>query len=166
MTGYDLKKVFADSVALHWSGNNNQIYTTLVELHRSGLVSRETEHQETRPDRKIYSITESGLSELDEWLLAEPELPQLRHPFLVQMQWFDRLSKDQVGTLIDRYEHELLMRLMLYKGEKARLETKSPVRTAREAYLSGMVLENLAGLYRHELDWVRSLRQGLQQFSD
>ncbi|RPI32756.1 MAG: DUF4180 domain-containing protein, partial [Chloroflexota bacterium] len=25
-SGYDLKKLFADSAAFYWSGNNNQIY--------------------------------------------------------------------------------------------------------------------------------------------
>jgi DNA-binding PadR family transcriptional regulator len=38
MSGYDLKKIMQDSVYMHWSGNNNQIYKALLELleRRSG----------------------------------------------------------------------------------------------------------------------------------
>ena len=29
-SGYELRKFFSESVALYWSGNNNQVYPTLV----------------------------------------------------------------------------------------------------------------------------------------
>src|SRR5512147_2514579 len=85
LTGYDIKKMFEGSAVLYWSGNNNQIYTSLVKLHEKELISREIELQEDRPPRKIYSITPKGLRELKQWLLSEPEPPQLKNSFLVQL---------------------------------------------------------------------------------
>jgi PadR family transcriptional regulator, regulatory protein AphA len=76
-TGYELKKLFGDALSFHWSGNNNQIYGSLVELHASGAVSIEVLQQEKFPAKKLYSITELGKAELREWLLSEPELPIL-----------------------------------------------------------------------------------------
>jgi DNA-binding PadR family transcriptional regulator len=40
LSGYDLKKMIEGSAALYLSGNNNEIYRTLVSLHDQGLVTR------------------------------------------------------------------------------------------------------------------------------
>jgi DNA-binding PadR family transcriptional regulator len=40
-TGYEMKKVFEESSVMYWSGNNNQIYKSLVELLNEGLVTSE-----------------------------------------------------------------------------------------------------------------------------
>ena len=63
-TGYELKKLFSDSRLFHWSGNSNQIYRTLVQLHRDGLVDLEVQQQDSLPPRKQYSITGAGSAEL------------------------------------------------------------------------------------------------------
>ena len=54
LTGYDLKKRFMGSTTLYWSGNNNQIYRSLVDLHQNGFVTKEVQQQEKLPARKIY----------------------------------------------------------------------------------------------------------------
>ena len=64
MTGYDIKKVFAGTAALYWSDNNNQIYRTLLNLHRDQLLEREIQPQENYPARKVYRISEKGREEL------------------------------------------------------------------------------------------------------
>lgn len=68
LTGYELKQLFAESATLSWSGNSNQIYTPLVELHKEGLVSVEVQPQEARPSRKVYTTTDKGLAELKSWI--------------------------------------------------------------------------------------------------
>src|SRR5690349_16087435 len=65
-SGYDLKKLFAESDSLHWSGNNNQIYAALVELHREGLADRAIQQPEEGPAKKVYSITPAGEAALRE----------------------------------------------------------------------------------------------------
>ena len=49
MTGYDIKKMIADSETLPWSANNNQIYKSLVELHKEDWVTKSVENQEGAP---------------------------------------------------------------------------------------------------------------------
>jgi DNA-binding PadR family transcriptional regulator len=160
--GYDLKKIFADSAAFHWSGNNNQIYTTLVQLHREGLVTSEVQHQEHRPSRKVYTITAKGLSELKEWLLSAPELPEIRNSFLVQLAWADLLEPDELDTLLEKYEHEVQMQLLMYE-EQQRRGSVNPARTPRETHLWNMIAENYLAVYRNELAWVRRLRRELSE---
>ncbi len=73
-TGYDLKKIFEESSIMYWSGNNNQIYKTLVQLLVEDLVTNEVLHQESTPSKNIYTITDRGAAALKEWVLSTPEL--------------------------------------------------------------------------------------------
>jgi PadR family transcriptional regulator AphA len=160
LSGYDLKKMFADSELFYWSGNNNQIYRTLVQLHQEGLVAQEVQYQENYPARKVYTITDQGLAELRQWLLSPPELPQYRNSFLVQLAWADQLAPGELDGLLAQYEHELHMQVLM-RRERERRGSLNPARTPREAYLWRMLAENQISTYENELAWVRQLRQEL-----
>jgi PadR family transcriptional regulator AphA len=173
LTGYDIKKMFAGSAALYWSGNNNQIYTTLVKLHEGELVTRKIEVQEDSPSRKIYSITPKGQAELRNWLLSEPEAPQLKNSFLIQLAWADQLSANELEALFGKYEAEMQMQLSMLQTQ-AQQRNLSPsgttrdayinlalARTPREAVLWSMIQENWISFYENELNWVRRLRKQL-----
>jgi PadR family transcriptional regulator, regulatory protein AphA len=81
-TGYELKHAFENSIQHFWSADLSQIYRTLESLREEGLVTMRIEHQESKPPKHIYSLTESGRAELLRWL-HEPtvELPTVRNPF-------------------------------------------------------------------------------------
>jgi DNA-binding PadR family transcriptional regulator len=159
-SGYDLKKLIADSVAFHWTGNNSQIYTTLVELHRAGLVTQELQPQEHYPTRKVYTITDRGRADLRAWLLTTPELPQLRHVFLTQLAWADCLETQELDALLAKYEAEVQMQLLMAQ-EQVRRGSVSPARTPRELYLWRMLAENRIGFYEHEVAWAQRVRREL-----
>ncbi|MEK8127208.1 DUF4180 domain-containing protein [Paenibacillus filicis] len=159
-TGYDLKKMIEESSAMYWSGNNNQIYKSLVQLLDEGLVTNEVQHQESSPSKKIYTITGKGQEELKRWVLSAPELPELKKGFLTQLAWADSLSSVELDDLLSRYEQEVSLQLAL-EEEKKRRALFSPSRSSREAYLWEMIDENIVASYRHELSWVRQLREGL-----
>jgi DNA-binding PadR family transcriptional regulator len=159
-SGYDLKKLIADSVAFHWTGNNSQIYTTLVELHRDGLVTQELQPQEHYPTRKVYTITDRGRADLRAWLLTTPEPPQLRHVFLTQLAWADCLETQELDALLAKYEAEVQMQLLMAQ-EQVRRGSLSPARTLREAYLWQILAENRIGFYEHELAWAQRARNAL-----
>ena len=160
LSGYDLKKLIADSVAFHWTGNNSQIYTTLVELHRAGMVTQELQPQEHYPTRKVYTITDRGVADLRLWLLTTPELPQLRNVFLTQLAWADCLTAPELDALLAKYEAEVQMQLLMCR-EQERRGSVSPARTPREAYLWRMLAENRIGFYEHEVAWAQRVRREL-----
>ncbi len=102
MTGYDLKTAcFDGSVAHFWPADQSQIYRTLDTLTEKGWVESELEVQTDRPNRKIYSITEAGRTELSRWLQAEQDLPVHREPFLVQLFFSGQLPDDQIIALME-----------------------------------------------------------------
>lgn len=164
-TGYDLKKRFAESAALYWSGNNNQIYRTLVELLDEGLVTNEVQVQEKLPAKKVYSITEKGRLELKAWTQSAPEPPEFRSTFLIQLMWADQLDAAELDRVLATYEQEAQNQLLMQR-EKARRGPMFPSRTRREALLWDSIAENIAGSYARELEWVRQLRAQLQGGGD
>jgi DNA-binding PadR family transcriptional regulator len=165
LTGYELKKLFDQSTVFPWSGNNNQIYRTLIELHQEALVTLEVQHQETHPSRKIYTITDKGRSELRDWVLSSPEPPQLRNSFLIQLAWADQLRPDELDALLEKYEEEVSMQLTMTREQQQR-HTHSPQRTPREAYLWQMISENQISYYESDLSWVRKLRRELNDMQE
>jgi DNA-binding PadR family transcriptional regulator len=159
-TGYDLKKLFAESAALYWSGNNNQIYRTLVELLDAGRVTNEVHMQEKLPPKKIYSITEKGRLELKNWTQSRPEPPEFRNTFLIQLMWADLLTAAELDTVLAGYEQEVQNQLLMQR-EQARRGAAPPARTARESVIWNAIAENIAGAYEQELRWVQKLRADL-----
>lgn len=159
-TGYELKKIFEESSAMYWSGNNNQIYKTLVQLLDDGFVTSEVQHQESAPTKKVYTITDDGLAELKEWVLSTPEPPELKKKFLIQLAWAELLNMQELSRLFDQYEHEVQMQIVLLR-EKHRRKTISPDRSLREVIVWNMISENLISSYQNELDWIQNTRQEL-----
>ena len=157
LSGYDLKKLFASAYFLPWSGNNNQIYTTLVQLHKDGLVTNEIDHQARGPSRKIYTITEAGRQALQAWLVGEPELPQLRHPFFLQLAWADQLAADELDELLANYVAAMQTQLLMAQEQRRRKEL-DPARTARESLLWQSIADHWIDFYAAEVAWVERLR--------
>ncbi|MBN1190547.1 MAG: PadR family transcriptional regulator [Dehalococcoidales bacterium] len=162
-TGYDLKKMMSASTAFYWSGNNNQIYTTLVQMHRNGLVTLDVQHQEHLPSRKVYQLTDEGRSELNKWIRTSPAPPLFKKTFLVQLAWASRLDKSELDSLLEKYEYEVNMHLLMLNEKRRRGEELNPARTATERYIWEMVSENFLRSYAAELAWVRELREGIAQ---
>lgn len=160
LTGYDLKKHFEGSDTLYWSGSNNQIYRSLVQLHKSGLVTQDIEHPVSGPSRKVYTITDKGRAELKEWVCSALELPQLRHPFLVQLAWADQLDAGELDALLGQYEEEIRVKQLMLR-EQAQRETVFPARTPREAVIRDAITGYWLEFYERELDWIRTLHADL-----
>jgi PadR family transcriptional regulator, regulatory protein AphA len=161
LTGYELKKLMAGSEIFYWSGNNNQIYTSLVQLHGEELVTNDIMHQEHLPSRKTYSITIKGLEVLKEWLCSTPELPTTRKAFFIQLAWSNLLSDLELDTLIRSYEQEVQMALLMHKAEGPRNHNFNPARNRREELIWDMIYNSFINSYEAELLWLQELRKRL-----
>jgi DNA-binding PadR family transcriptional regulator len=73
--GYELKAAFEEVLGGTWPLNVGQVYTGLAKLEADGLVLGVVVAQELVPDKKVYSLTETGRKELERWLEEEDEPP-------------------------------------------------------------------------------------------
>lgn len=72
--GYELKRAHDELFRGDRPLAYGQVYATLARLLRNGLVSAEGTESGAGPDRKHYSITDAGVTDLSTWL-STPERP-------------------------------------------------------------------------------------------
>jgi PadR family transcriptional regulator AphA len=86
MTGYDLKQAIDTSTSHFWHAHHSQIYTTLRQMEKDGLVTSQFIQQVGQPNRRLYVLTEAGQRALQDWL-EQPlmELPAIKEDLLVRL---------------------------------------------------------------------------------
>lgn len=85
LSGYDIKRLFDHVLSTMWGAAQSQIYKELRRMKEFGWVNMEREEQESRPDRKVYTITDQGLAALRTWQAQTPEVFQLRDDLLLKV---------------------------------------------------------------------------------
>ncbi len=84
-SGYELKSATEQSTAYFWPAELSQIYRTLRQLERRGLLRSETTPSTRGPERRVYSLTPAGREQLREWLTDEPVFGDERFTYLAQV---------------------------------------------------------------------------------
>ena len=87
-TGYDLSKLFNDSLNFFWNAPGSQIYRELDRMEKTGWVSSRGIVQEGRPNKRLYSITPSGREELSRWLSDFQYKPENIHSAIIMRIFF------------------------------------------------------------------------------
>src|SRR4051794_41935714 len=85
-SGYDLAKGFDASVANFWPATPQQLYRELDRLAADGLVRARLVHQEKRPDKRLFSLTEAGERGLHDFTARPPRPGGIRDGVLVPGQ--------------------------------------------------------------------------------
>lgn len=84
-SGYDIAKGFRGSFGYLWNASHQQIYRDLGRLHEDGLLACRSEAQDGKPDRKLYSLTDSGQSALQAFLATPAKAPKYNDAFMVKI---------------------------------------------------------------------------------
>ena len=104
MHGYRIKTHIEKNFGHMWSINFGQIYPSLKELEKDGLIKmrEKTPSEKGGPHKKLYSITKKGRSEFTRWLITPPEKPILiRDPFLLKFAFFSFGDVEESKKIID-----------------------------------------------------------------
>ncbi|SEB90933.1 PadR family transcriptional regulator [Paenibacillus sp. GP183] len=80
-TGYELMR----QIHLFWQVQHSQIYPLLAKLEKAGLVEFVIVEQSDKPDKKVYSITQSGKDALREWISMPAADPVTRDELLLKV---------------------------------------------------------------------------------
>ncbi len=70
---YDLAKSFDASVANFWMATPQQLYRELDRLAEQGLIQARVVHQERRPNKRMYSLTEAGYEAIHQFTSRAPK---------------------------------------------------------------------------------------------
>ncbi|WP_100448531.1 PadR family transcriptional regulator [Glycomyces xiaoerkulensis] len=158
MSGYDLKKTIDESVGHFWTADQSQVYRTLTGLVNDGLASRRTVAQTERPNMHLHSVTDRGLSELDEWLASPLQAPPSREPFLARLFFADRLPVEAIRELLDARRREVNEQL-------AALEAIAVPENGADLghVLRLATLANGIAHAKTELEWLDATERGLER---
>ena len=128
-SGYDLKQLMDVSTSNFWHARQSQIYTTLKKLEKDELVVSHIEPQESRPNRKVYDITDAGRADLKKWL-AQPvmEIEPRKETLLLKL-----FFSSQIDPQIALTQLRLQKNLHQVELEKYKTTTKAVIRQFSES---------------------------------
>jgi DNA-binding PadR family transcriptional regulator len=115
MHGYEIKKSLEDfSKRLNGSElSNNTLYPLLARYEKNGIATRKTVHQEGKPNRIQYAVTESGriyfyrsLNNIDRLAVIS------REEFVIKLAFFPVLTPANRQKLLDQREEYIRQSLI------------------------------------------------------
>jgi len=121
MSGYDIKKLVAESTQNFWSESYGQIYPALRRLTADGLIERDEAPSEGGRPRHVYSINERGREALAAWLREPTDPPQVRIELLLKLFFGARCDRATNRRQILAYREQMLRDLERYRAIDERL---------------------------------------------
>ena len=136
MHGYELHQQYELELGQVWRAGRSQVYGLLKDLEEAGQVEVRVEQQESRPARKIYSLTPAGRQAFKHWV-RQPVVNtrDIRVLFLAKLYFVRQLGLDGLEELIE--------------AQKAICRERADGIARRAAELSSEDFENLVLGFRH-----------------
>jgi DNA-binding PadR family transcriptional regulator len=88
MSGYDLRKVFAETALGNYSSSPGAIYPALARLEKQGLVTGEEDRSKSLRPKKIYRPSADGKKIFKAWLSQEVT----NHELMLRFAFHDALD--------------------------------------------------------------------------
>ncbi|BCL34151.1 PadR family transcriptional regulator [Nostoc sp. MS1] len=155
MTGYDLKTSCFDQCIAHlWPADQAQIYKTLDKLFEQGWINYHVEIQCDRPNRKVYTLTELGKTELVRWLKSPQPLPTVRDTLLVQLFFAAELPNAAIANLLAQQLAAHYEKINDYEAIKLLSVDNEPA--TREQLIHQLLWELVMRREQVYIDWLKS----------
>jgi DNA-binding PadR family transcriptional regulator len=153
-SGYDLAKRFNSSVegsiGFFWNASFQQIYRELNRLEEREWLQAESVQQESRPDKRIYTVTALGEQQLCQWI-AEPEaIAPLKDELLVKLYAGHLVSHQTIVSKLKDHRQQHQQRLAIYQDIKSQY-FKNPQKLSKILKFQYMTL--LRGIH-YETGWL------------
>ncbi|GAB3677413.1 PadR family transcriptional regulator [Actinocorallia lasiicapitis] len=118
-SGYDLAKAFDASVANYWVATPQQLYRELEKMAEEGLVEAHVVHQERRPDKRLFALTELGREALHTFTAGPTKPGAMREELMVKVAAVD--GGDLAAVRADVAERRAWAEAKIARYERLRL---------------------------------------------
>jgi DNA-binding PadR family transcriptional regulator len=148
-SGYELGQ-YLEAI---WPAKHSQIYPTLTKLEKKGLITHEYVEQTGKPNKKIFSITESGKKVLEKWNTESPADPVNRDEFLIKVYsiW---LSEEENSIKLIRDRMSSLEETMANLSKKiAEIEQNKELDTTSKNFGRYILFNRKLRLAKEEESW-------------
>lgn len=120
-SGYDLAKDFDASVANFWPATPQQLYRELDRLAAQGLIQARVVHQERRPNKRMFSLTEAGRDAIRQFTAKPPRPSVIRDELLIKVQAADAGDTAAVREFIRERLHWASAKVQRYQRLRTRM---------------------------------------------
>ncbi|MDH7794644.1 MULTISPECIES: PadR family transcriptional regulator [unclassified Beijerinckia] len=161
-SGYDIVK----ELHAFRPAKTSQVYPTLAELEEGGFVTSVDVDQKGRPNKRVYSVTDTGRAALTDWIGSEPEPPTQRDDFLTMIYSSWTKEPAVVLAMFERrlaYFEDLITSFEATVGELRKnfpREMEDPLHWRFSRYV--LVLRRLE-IYRLEVTWCQQVMDKLRE---
>lgn len=164
-TGYEIGQQFSRSIGYFWSATHQQIYRTLKKLHADGLVSFESVAQDGRPDKKVYTLSDSGRAMLADWVASPTPLAPLRSDLGLKLRAADLGDLATVIAELRAHREEAAALLAVFQGWEREYYPDPDALTGRKLgqYL---VLRGGVMMHQHTITWCDEVLDRFQRELD
>ncbi|MFI0449744.1 PadR family transcriptional regulator [Actinomadura sp. 6N118] len=100
-SGYQLAKIFDLSVSNYWHAVPQQLYAELTKLESEGLIIGRRIIQHDRPNKRVFTVTQAGIDELERFAAVPAKPGIIRENLLVMVQAVDHISMSAVITQLE-----------------------------------------------------------------
>ncbi|MCX4510932.1 MULTISPECIES: PadR family transcriptional regulator [unclassified Streptomyces] len=153
--GYELKQDLEQLLgAAYPQPNVGQIYVTLGRLEKSGLIEGEEVAQSSRPNKKIYRLTEAGTEALRAWFEDTADEPRVRDEFFMKLALAPRTGLADQIALINRQRREYLNTM--------RNLSKLSATENRDNRIAQLLIEGAMLHLQADLDWLERCQEELE----
>ncbi|GAA4211614.1 PadR family transcriptional regulator [Actinocatenispora rupis] len=166
-SGYEVAARMRTPIGYFWTASHAQIHGTLSKLVEAGLAAYTTEPGPGPYDKKMYTLTPAGRTELARWAASPPPAPQPRNEMLLRVYNGWLADPAAVVAMLDGEIARHRDTLGTYQELRAAFDangTPDDPRSVRFADYATL----LAGIgsEREELRWLKWLRDTLRAASD
>jgi PadR family transcriptional regulator AphA len=161
MSGYELKKRFASSVGFGWRAYDTQIYRELKALESAGLVAGRADRGGRGPERRIFSLTDSGQQALQAWLESPLEEPSHKSELNIRIWSMDLIPPERLEELLSSVERSTQEHLEQLTARRRELRDRfGPPEIASEPQGVGhqLILEFDVQMAQLKLAWIDRVR--------
>lgn len=118
--GLELARRFDRSIGFFWSATHQQIYKVLRRMETDGWVVAEAVPQAGRPEKRVYSVTDTGAKALAEWIATTTARAGFRSEIAVKMRAAEYGDRAALETNLRELIADHRTRLAHYEALAAR----------------------------------------------
>ncbi len=123
LSGYDIKKRVDLIVSHFWNVGFAQIYPTLAELEREGLIKKMDAEETRGPQRNVFEATERGRLALRQWLEQPAAKEYTKYEILLKLYFSAGMPVKQSVLAIQDFRERQQRSLDMVQGFKKQLES-------------------------------------------
>lgn len=124
LSGYEIKQLFEDVFSYFYNSSYGTIYPMLHRMEKEELLTKEIVLQDGKPNKNVFTITEKGKKQFNDYLHSPVESDSYKSDFLMRLYFGQFVGDDTVIAWLKQAQqrtqqqlNELSEKYLLYKDE-------------------------------------------------